>query len=170
MRATAYLQRAAYHRNELKSYVTELANIVPNTNIYQNIYQLSINEQYLANGIFRKVIHDTNYYEKQFRIIQYKHGLYQYSLIHAAQDSLQSTQLLSNYTLCYIKTGEILNELWKIQHSILYYNMSIQLDNSLQSTITPIIERLYKRQDLLKDAQTYGWSEDTLRLALDVAR
>ena len=33
----------------------------------------------------------------------------------------------------------------------------------------PIIEGLQKRQDLLDAARAYGWSEDTLRFALDVA-
>jgi hypothetical protein len=33
-----------------------------------------------------------------------------------------------------------------------------------------VIERLRKRQELLDNARAYGWSEDTLRLALDVAR
>jgi tetratricopeptide (TPR) repeat protein len=170
MRATAYLQRAALHRKELKTIVNEFATMVPNTIVYQNIYQLAIDEPYLANGVFRKIISDTSIQEQQFRRIQYKHGLYQYSLLHAAQDSLRATQLLENYSNTWILAGEILSELWKLQQSIQYYNKSIEIDPSVTTSIALIIERLYKRQDLLKDARAYGWSEDTLRLALDVAR
>lgn len=170
MRATAYLQRAANHRSELKTIVNELATMVPNTLVYQKVYQLAIDEPCFANGIFRRVLSDTSIHETQFRQTQYKHGLYQYSLLQAAQDSLRSTQLLENYSSSWIRAGEILSELWKLQQSIQYYNRSIELDASLYDTITPIIDRLHKRQELLNNARAYGWSEDTLRLALDVAR
>jgi tetratricopeptide (TPR) repeat protein len=170
MRATAYLQRAASHRTELKTIVNELATMVPNTAVYQNTYQLAVDEPYLANGIFRRIVSDASVQEGHFRRIQYKHGLYQYALLQAAQDSLRATQLLDNYSNTWIRAGEILSELWKLQQSIQYYNKSIEIDPTLESSIRPIIERLHKRQDLLKDARAYGWSEDTLRLALDVAR
>lgn len=170
MRATAYLQRAALHRTELKSIVNELATMVPNTVVYKNVYQLAIDEPYLANGIFRRIVSDTSRQEDQFRRTQYKHGLYQYSLLQAAQDSLRATQLLENYSETWIRAAEILSELWKLQQSIQYYNKAIELDPALATSIVPIIERLYKRQELLNDARAYGWSEDTLRLALDVAR
>jgi hypothetical protein len=40
----------------------------------------------------------------------------------------------------------------------------------LETTLKPVIERLKRRQQLLDQARSYyGWSEDTLRLALDVA-
>lgn len=173
MRATAYLQRAAIHRTELKTIVNELSMMVPNTNYYQSLYQMAIddvNGVSIANGIFRKVVSDTTIHETKFRQTQYKHGLYQYALLQAAQDSLKATQLLENYSSSWILAGEILSELWKLQQSIQYYNRSMELDLSLSSRIVPIIDRLKKRQELLNHARAYGWSEDTLRLALDVAR
>jgi tetratricopeptide (TPR) repeat protein len=171
MRATAYLQRAANHRTELKTIVNDLATMVPNTGVYQTLYQLSVDDEPCwANAIFRKVLSDTSIHETQFRQTQYKHGLYQYSLLQAAQDSLRATQLLENYSSSWVRAGEILSELWKLQQSIQYYQRSIELDVSLTDTIVPIIERLHQRQELLSNARAYGWSEDTLRLALDVAR
>jgi tetratricopeptide (TPR) repeat protein len=173
MRATAHLQRAASHRTELKSIVNELSMMVPHTNVYQTMYQMAVNDingGSIANGIFRKVISDTTIHEMKFRQTQYKHGLYQYSLLQAAQDSLKSTQLLDNYASSWILAGEILSELWKIQQSIQYYHRSMELDPTLYDRIEPIIDRLKKRQELLNHARAYGWSEDALRLALDVAR
>jgi tetratricopeptide (TPR) repeat protein len=173
MRATAYLQRAAVHRTELKTIVNELSAMVPHTNVYESMYQMAIDDVSsgsIANSIFRKVISDTTIHETKFRQTQYKHGLYQYSLLQAAQDSLKATQLLENYSSSWTLAGEILSELWKLQQSIQYYDRSMELDPSLTNRIQPMIDRLKKRQELLNHARAYGWSEDTLRLALDVAR
>jgi hypothetical protein len=42
--------------------------------------------------------------------------------------------------------------------------------NRIKVTLVPVIARLRKRHELLdNNARAYGWSEDTLRLALDVA-
>jgi tetratricopeptide (TPR) repeat protein len=170
MRATAYLQRAAAHRAELKTIVSDLASMVPGSRTLQDMYEKAASDPTLANPIFRRVLEDAASQETQFRQTQYRHGLYQYALLQAAQDSLRATQLLSNYATSWQRAGEILSELWKLKQSTQYYSKAIELDPSLKDTLTPVIERLEKRQELLDSARDYGWSEDTLRLALDVAR
>jgi hypothetical protein len=45
-----------------------------------------------------------------------------------------------------------------------------ELDETLADSLVPLIERLRKRQELHDNARAYGWSEDILHLAMDVAR
>ena len=170
MRATAYLQRAAAHKEELKEIVSELTGMVSPTSSLQLVYEEAMRQPPLANAIFRKVLEDTDRQEKQFRKTQYRHGLYQYALLQAAQDALRATQLLPDYANSWIRAGEILSELWKLKESEQYYERAIELDEKLAATLRPVIDRLRKRQELLDTARAFGWSEDTLRLALDVAR
>ena len=170
MRATAYLQRAAAHKEELKGIVNELVRMVPDASSLQIVYEEAMRQPTLANAILGKILEDTDRQEKQFRKTQYRHGLYQYALLQAAQDALRATQLLPSYATSWIRAGEILSELWKLKESAQYFERAIELDESLSSTLRPVINRLRKRQELLDTARAFGWSEDTLRLALDVAR
>lgn len=169
MRATAYLKRAADHKENLKKSVTELVKVVPDQAILQNAIEEGAAHPALASSVFRRVVEDAASQQKQFRRTQYRHGLYQHALLHAAQDSLRATQLLPQYATSWLRAGEILSELWKLKESTQYYERAMALDDSLASTVGPIISKLRTRQDLLDSARAYGWSEDTLRLALDVS-
>ena len=169
MRATAYLQRASTHQRELQELVGDLSRSVPDTASLQCLYEEAMRHPSLANPIFQKVISDTKIQDSKFRRIKFRHGLYQYALLHAAQDSLRATQLLSSYSNSWLRAGEILSELWKLKESAIYYEKAIELDPSLSDSLSPVVDRLRKRQELLNSARAYGWSEDTLRLALDVA-
>jgi tetratricopeptide (TPR) repeat protein len=170
MRANAYMQRATSHRIRLKETVNQLLEMVPDSETLYTVYEKFGEEPALANSLFRRVLSDTAKQETKFRQTQYRHGLYQYALLQAAQDALRSTQLLPTYSDAWRLTGDILSALWKLKESGQYYVRAIELDNSLSESLLPVIKRLQKRQSLLDNARAYGWSEDTLRLALDVAR
>lgn len=169
MRSTAYLKSAASHKEQLKEIVDDLILMVPDTPKLQTLYEEASIDTSLANSIFRRVMEESSRQEEQFRRTQYRHGLYQWSLLKAAQDSLRATELLPNYATAWLRAGEILSELWKLKESTQYYERAIELDDSLHDSLIPVIDRLEKRQALLDNAREYGWSEDTLRLALDVA-
>jgi tetratricopeptide (TPR) repeat protein len=170
MRANAYMQRATSHRQRLKETVNQLMEMVPDTETLYNVCEKFGEEPALAHSLFRRVLSDTAKQEAKFRQTQYRHGLYQYALLQAAQDALRSTQLLPTYADSWRLAGDILSALWKLKESGQYYVRAIELDNSLSESLLPMIKRLQKRQSLLDNARAYGWSEDTLRLALDVAR
>jgi tetratricopeptide (TPR) repeat protein len=170
MRATAYLQRAGTHKRQLKEIVNELIGMVPDMSSFRSMYEEASFHPAIGNAVFRRVIEHTATQEKQFRRTQYRHGLYQYALLQAAQDALRATQLMPTYATSWVQAGEILSELWKLKESAQYYERAIELDETLTDSLVPVIERLRKRQELLDNARAYGWSEDTLRLALDVAR
>jgi tetratricopeptide (TPR) repeat protein len=144
----------------------------------------------LQQSIFRRILRDAQSQEFQFRRTLYMHGLYQHALLQAAQDALYSTELLPDYPSAWQQAGDVFSDLWKLPESTLFYQRAIQLDNDdydendengdssssrpqrrrLETTLKPVIERLKRRQQLLDQARSYyGWSEDTLRLALDVA-
>jgi tetratricopeptide (TPR) repeat protein len=168
-RATAYLQMAAGHKKELQELVVDLAKSVPDLTTLQFLYEEAAMFPALSGSMFQRVVSDTKMQDRKFRKIKHRHGLYQYSLLHAAQDGLRATQLLPTYAKSWLRAGEILSELWKLNESAKYYEKAIELDSSLEGSLSPVVERLRKRQELLTSARAYGWSEDTLRLALDVA-
>lgn len=169
MRSSAYLKLANTHQKELRELVGVLSRSVPSSANLQILYEQAARQPSLTNVVFERIVLDTNLQDEKFRKTKYRHGLYQYALLHAAQDSLRATQLLSNYSNSWLRAGEILSDLWKLKESAKYYEKAIELDPSLAESLSPVVERLRKRQELLDSARAYGWSEDTLRLALDVA-
>ena len=169
MRASAYLRLASIHKKELQELVGDLSRSVPSTINLQMLYEEASRHPSLSSVIFERIILDTRLQDRKFRKTKYRHGFYQYALLHAAQDSLRATQLLPNYPNSWLRAGEILSDLWKLKESAKYYEKTIELDPSLTDSLSPVVERLRKRQELLDNARAYGWSEDTLRLALDVA-
>jgi len=110
--------------------------------------------------------------QSQVRKLQYRHGLYQMSLLSAAQDSLRATELLPNYSTSWLRAGELLSQLWRLKESKQYYETALALDETLQESLEPILQDLQRRQDLLdRTRATKEWSkaDSYLRLALDVA-
>ena len=104
------------------------------------------------------------------RKIQFRHGLYQYALLRATQDSLQATEILPSYSTSWLRAGDLLSQLWKLKESRQYYEKALALDPSLTKTLEPILGNLKRRQLLLEQAKANkDWPEDSLRLALDVA-
>ena len=170
MRATAHLQRAARHRETLKQIVQDLA-AYKSLERATTLLMVASQQPSLAPGLLRRLLDQTAQGERQFRLTQYRHGLYQYALLQAAQDALRATELLPAYADSWKLVGEILSELWKLRESTLYLQTAIQLDTvRLEPPLTRVLQRLEQRQRLLDQARAYGWSEDSLRLALDVAR
>jgi tetratricopeptide (TPR) repeat protein len=169
MRSSAFLQRARSHQDQLQSIVQELYGQVPALERMQSWYVEAQPHPSLAQAVFRHIYTDTLAQEQQFKQIQYHHGLYQYSLLRSAQDALKATECLPSYAVAWLTAGDRLSELWKLPESTQYYERAMELDSALQASLKPVIERLRTRQDLLRHARAYGWSEDTLRLALDVA-
>lgn len=95
--------------------------------------------------------------------------MYEYSLLHAAKDSLRATQLLPDSAQAYLRAAESLAELRKVTESVRYYERAMELDGSLVGRVRPVVRRLVRRGESLERAKAMGWSGDTLRLALDVA-
>ncbi|GKY91383.1 hypothetical protein MPSEU_000110600 [Mayamaea pseudoterrestris] len=167
MRALAFSQRAAGHKEKLKETLKELVKMVPDSSTYEAGFQEAKAQPAIASSLFRRILENNVQQESQYRRTQYRHGLYQYALLAAAQDALRATELLPTYANAWLKAGELLSELWKLQESEQYFERAMELDTSLTTTVVPVIDRLRKRQELLDTARGYGWSDITLRLALD---
>lgn len=166
LRAAAYLERAAGHRDRLRDSVQKLTEEV-DLNALQAAVVASHNVD-LAHPIFERILQVTALQERQFRQTQYQHGLYQFSLLQAAQDAFRATQILPSSAEAWRRAADILSELWKLKEAEQYYERAMELDRTID--VTANIQQIYKQQQLLESARAYGWSEDTLRLALDVAR
>ena len=169
MRSTAYLQRALEHRKKLKEVVSSLIKTIPDPVAIQTMYEVAYRFPWSASTIFDRMRDDTAAQDSIFRRLKFQHGLYEYALLHAAQDSLRATQILPNYAKTWLRAGDSLAELRKLRESTQYYEKALEIDPSLHDTLTPTIERLQKSQRFFDKARANGWSEDTLRVSLDVA-
>lgn len=198
LRASAFLQQAQLHKQLLTGIVQDW-NIPGFRDQQALLLQVVKGGPGLAISVLKKIQNDGTRQKATLRQIQYRHGLYQYALLHAAQDSLRATEILPNYSRSFLRAGEVLSEvsrtyknrlnsylcqvsvmsrclfscvvqLWKLKESQQYYEKALSLDENLQDTLGPILAGLKRRQDLLDQARaTREWPEDSLRLALDVA-
>ena len=188
-RATAYLQRAAHHQQALRTIVTEdLVRMVPSATTLDAVYRLAlgtndddddtsdnkVKNPALSNAILRRLLRDTDRQEAHFRQIQYRHGLYQYALLQAAADALRATVVLPHAARTWRQAADIFGKLYKLPAASQYYRRAMELakddDDDEDEDIQPVLEKLKIRQELLDSAKYYHeWSEDTLRLALDVS-
>ena len=126
----------------------------------QTAVRLSVLRKLQTNGSLRKA---------QLRKIQYRHGLYQTSLLHATRDSLRATEVLPSYSTAWISAGELLSDLWKIKESKQYYEKALSIDESLKGKISEVLKGLEARQELVDRARdNKEWPEDSLQLALDI--
>jgi len=169
MRSTAYLKRAFEHQRELRKVVDELQRIVPEPESLQMLFATAQANPSLARALHQRVLSDRRKQDRQFRQIKFRHSLYEYALLHAAQDSLRATQILPHYAKTWLRAGDSLAELRKLREAASYYEKAMEIDPTLVETLMPVVERLRKSQEFLDQARSLGWPEDTLRLALDVA-
>lgn len=127
----------------------------------QTAVRLSVLRKLQTNGSLRKA---------QLRKIQYRHGLYQTSLLQATRDSLRATEVLPSYPTAWLRAGELLSDLWKIKESKQYYEKALSIDESLEESLSPFLKELEARQELVdRTRDNKEWPEDSLQLALDVA-
>jgi hypothetical protein len=135
LRASAYLQQAESHKLELKNTVAELNEMLPVIPTLMMALQAQEPQQpknnsnnkakkspkqstsssspvaALRTSLLDRVVVEGKRQEAQFRRTQYRHGLYQYNLLMAAQDALRATELLPTYPTSWLRAGEILSEL-----------------------------------------------------------
>lgn len=104
----------------------------------------------------------------QLRKLQFRHGLYQTSLLQAARDALRATEILPDYPVAWLRAGELLSDLWKIKESQQYYEKATSIDESLKESLSTILHQLEERRALVNEARS-SWPEDALQLALDIA-
>jgi tetratricopeptide (TPR) repeat protein len=169
LRAGAHLKRAAAHKDALKATVHELAKMVPDPPALRAAYDEAAAQPALALGLFRAVLDGASGQRSQFRRTQHRHGLYQHALLLASRDALQATALLPGYGTAFLRTGEILMELWRLREGLQYCERAAALDPSLAPKVRALADRLRRREELLESARAYGWTDNALRLALDVS-
>lgn len=103
---------------------------------------------------------------------RFRHDMYEFALLHAVQDSLQSTQLLPENSKAFRIAGECLASLRKMGEAALYFRRALALLPPHDEDILGLVDVLQKnqmKQELAERARLSGFSGDTLRLALDVA-
>lgn len=172
LRASAYAQQAQSHKEVLQEAMEEWR--LPEAQDIQFLLSEALlggrERTGLANSILKRLESDGKRQQAELKKIQYHHGLYQYSLLHALQDSLRATEILPTYSTAWLRAGELLSQLWKLDESKQYHEKALSLDPDLAESLEPILEDLKRRKDLLEQARANNdWPEDSLRLALDVA-
>lgn len=183
-RATAYWKQAQAQKETLQNEVEEWE--LPQAQDIQYLLsegllggEAGTERAGLAASILEKLNNDGRRQQTELRKIQYRHGLYQYALLHATQDSLRATEILPSYSAAWLQAGELLGQLWKLKESRQYCEMAQTLgesrdesssSSSLNRKLKTLLGDLGRRQELLEQARSQSdWPEDALRLALDVA-
>lgn len=168
-RARAYLQRAANHRETLRTLVKDLTTSVPTAPTMNLLYQTAMENPSISPSIFQRISLDSRVQQSKFRQTRYRHDMFEFSLLHAAQDSLRATQLLPQKADAWLLAGDCLTELRKLKESVQYYEKAMELDPGMAETLREVIGRNRASQQFIDMARAGGFSGDTLRLALDVA-
>lgn len=172
LRATAYSRQAQSHKEALQDAVREWKQ--PQEQGVQSLMSEALlggsERAGLASSIIRKLNINGKKQQTELRKIQHRHGLYQYALLHATQDSLRATEILPSYSAAWLQAGELLGQLWKIKESRQYHDKAQSLDGAPESRMELLRMDLKRRQELLDQVQSrLDWKDDYLRLALDIA-
>jgi tetratricopeptide (TPR) repeat protein len=168
-RARAYLRRAANHRSALRALVRDLSDAVPSASTVRVLYQAASTHPALSSSIFARLSCDSRGQQARFRQIRYRHDMYEFALLHAARDGLESTQVLPDNAGAWLLAGECLAELRKLKESNRYYQRALEIDPSMGERLVGVMEKNRASQEFLDVARASGFSGDTLRLAIDVA-
>jgi len=169
-RARAFLKKSSEDRKMLRALVTDLTDDVPSSSTMKVLFHIALAHPSMSTFIFDRFAGDSKKVSRKFRQIRYRHDLYEFALLHAVQDSLQSTQLLSSNSRVWVLAGECLAKLRKLKESNQYYRRALEIDPCMDlSLLKRLMEKNRVTQDFMDVARANGFSGDTLRLALDVA-
>jgi len=169
-RAHAYLKKSSNDRRTLRVLVRDLADDVPSAFTMKTLFQTASAHSSTSTLIFNRFAGDSKNIQQSFRQIRYRHGMYEFALLHAVQDSLQSTQLFQGNSKVWFLAGECLAKLRKLKESDQYYQRALEIDPDMDLyMLTRAMEKNRITQDFMDVARVSGFSGDTLRLALDVA-
>ena len=168
-RARAYLRRATNHRVILRTLVKDLSDTSQPIKSIMMLYQSTVAHPQLSSSIFNRIAGDTKVQAAKYKQVKYRHDMYEFALLHAVQDSLEATQLISHNVNSWLLAGECLAELRKLKESNQYYHRALEIDPSMKETLINVIEKNRCSQEFMDTARANGFSGDTLRLALDVA-
>ena len=137
----------------------------------------------LSIALLKKLSDNGTVQKRHLRKIRYLHGLYQNSLLQAVQDSLKATEILPTYSTAWLRSAQLLSDLWKLNESRQYYEKAMTLDDNRNKNDSDktddsddgmVMQSIYKdldeQQALLDWARNVdGWPEDSVRLALDLS-
>ena len=168
-RARAYLRRATNHRMILRTLVKDLSDTSQPIKSIMMLYQSTVAHPQLSSSIFNRIAGDTKVQAAKYKQVKYRHDMYEFALLHAVQDSLEATQLISHNVNSWLLAGECLAELRKLKESNQYYHRALEIDPSMKEKLINCMEKNRCIQEFMDTARANGFSGDTLRLALDVA-
>ena len=120
LRASAVLQQAQSHKQILQTDVQEWTLPEP-SNLQALLLEASQKPDTLGASVLKRLSSNGKQRRMELRKLQYRHGLYQMSLLSATQDSLRATELLPKYPTSWLRAGELLCQLWKLKESRQYY-------------------------------------------------
>jgi len=134
------------------------------------LFQTASAHPSMSSPIFNRFTGDSKRNAAKFRKVRYRHDMYEFALLRAAQDSLQATQLLPDSAGVWLLAGECLARLRKLKESDQYYRRALEVDPTMDpSLLQGEMEKNRVTQEFMDEARASGFFGDTLRLALDVA-
>ncbi|KAL3931014.1 MAG: hypothetical protein SGBAC_011505 [Bacillariaceae sp.] len=169
LRASAFLLRAQAQKGTLTKIIQDW--VVPDIQEQQELFVESCKNGGLGlvNSVLNQMQSEGMKQKQTMRQVQYHHGLYQYALLRAAKDALRAIEILPNYSTSFLRAAEVLSELWNLGESRRYLERALVLDDTLEESVSQLLEGLERRQQILDGARaTQEWPDDSLRLALDI--
>jgi tetratricopeptide (TPR) repeat protein len=151
------------------TFVKDLPDTLAPAPVVKMLYQAASTHTELSPSMCNRLASNSKVQQAKFRQIRYGHDMYEFALLHAVQDSLEATQLISHNVNSWLLAGECLAELRKLKESNQYYHRALEIDPSMKETLINVMEKNRCGQEFMDTARANGFSGDTLRLALDVA-
>jgi len=142
MRSTAYLQRAFAHRLDVRATLERAADTALTELAMTTALGAARAWPLWAPTMHAVVAALGEAQAETYRSLKMHHGLYELSLLQATDDAIRATQLLPNYSKCWLRAGEALAELRRTEDALQYFQAAVALDPSLAVVIQPIVEQL----------------------------
>uniref|UniRef100_A0A7R9U417 Uncharacterized protein n=1 Tax=Pinguiococcus pyrenoidosus TaxID=172671 RepID=A0A7R9U417_9STRA len=147
MRSTAYLQRAFSHRIDVRNTLDRNADFQKMEAAIIAAFTAAMELPYWTNTMLRLILSIGEAQAETYHNLKLHHGLYEFAVLQATDDAVRATQLLPNYSKCWLRAGEALAELRRTDEALQYFDTAVSLDPSLASVVEPIVNHLQESRD-----------------------
>mmetsp|Transcript_1184 Transcript_1184/g.4995 ORF Transcript_1184/g.4995 Transcript_1184/m.4995 type:complete len:373 (+) Transcript_1184:88-1206(+) len=105
MRSTAYLQRAFSHRIDVRNTLDRNADFQKMEAAIIAAFTAAMELPYWTNTMLRLILSIGEAQAETYHNLKLHHGLYEFAVLQATDDAVRATQLLPNYSKCWLRAG-----------------------------------------------------------------
>ena len=176
MRATAQLQRAYMHCEQVRAAHAELASEAPNDGVRvlateSNTLAIvaALDAPALFTPLLRSLAARAPDDAPRFAAARFHYALYEVALAAAADDACAACALLPTYAKCWLRAGEALALLGALESALIHYEEAALLEPAARPALAPTLERLTLARQILAAARAQGYPDaDVLDLLAEI--